>query len=503
MDENKAVIECAAHEKNYLGKKEFWIFAIAAGGQGMIYAIMSSYISDFYLNVMGLTPLFVLLLMLLARIWDAINDPIMGMMSDRYEGKRSKYRFYILVTPIPVAILTFLLFYAPNIGQTEKMIYAGITYVLWGMIYTVSDVPFWSLPNAMTPNPKERARLISMGRTINGVGAAIPMAIVMILGFVLPLMGLSGNQMERTRYMTAAIVASVVGNAVFMVAYFYSKERVKIPRPVRKPGDPSVLKLLFKCKPLMLVVIMGVLSSTRYLLQAGAIHVARYSFYIGQNLSGLEGIAREEAIQSSISTINLLFSVCTAAGSFGAMLVMPLLYKKFNYKQIIIGSNALGIVACVIMYIIGYNNFWALVPFLVIASFPLGAINVTSYAMIGDALDYMEWKTGRRDNGLGNACQSFVNKLGNALATTFIVLMYMIVNLDVSAISSSKVTTDPTSLPHTVRQGMFLMVSLLPAVGMLLSSIPVFFYDIVGKKKQDMLCGLSQRREEMGIVIEK
>lgn len=92
MDENKAVIECAAHEKNYLGKKEFWIFAIAAGGQGMIYAIMSSYISDFYLNVMGLTPLFVLLLMLLARIWDAINDPIMGMMSDRYEGKRSKYR---------------------------------------------------------------------------------------------------------------------------------------------------------------------------------------------------------------------------------------------------------------------------------------------------------------------------------------------------------------------------------------------------------------------------
>lgn len=93
-----------------------------------------------------------------------------------------------------MAILTFLLFYAPNIGQTEKMIYAGITYVLWGMIYTVSDVPFWSLPNAMTPNPKERARLISMGRTINGVGAAIPLAIVMFLGFVLPLMGLSGNQ---------------------------------------------------------------------------------------------------------------------------------------------------------------------------------------------------------------------------------------------------------------------------------------------------------------------
>lgn len=493
----------AAYQQTYVGKKEFWIYAVAAGGQGMIYAIMSSYISDFYLNVMGLTPIFVLLLMLLARVWDAVNDPIMGMVVDRYEGKRSKYKLYLLVTPIPVAILTFLLFFAPDISQTERMIYASVTYILWGMIYTMSDVPFWSLPNAMTPNPKERAHLLSMGRTINGIGAAIPMAIVMGLGYLLPLFGLSGNGLEKTRYMVAAIVASVIGNAIFITVYFFAKERVKIPRPVRQPGDPNALKLIFKSKPLMLVVIMGVLSSTRYLLQAGAIHVARYSFYIGPSLEGIVGIAREQAIQSSISTINLLFSVCTAVGSFGAMLLMPLLYKKFNYKQIILSTNVIGILACFAMYLIGYSNFWVLVPFLIIASIPLGTINVTSYAMIGDALDYMEWKTGRRENGLGNACQSFVNKLGNALSTAFIVLMYIIVNLDVSAISSSAISTDPTALDHSVRQGMFLMVSLIPAAGMLLCSIPVFFYDLFGKKKETMLSELSKRREELGIVIVK
>ncbi|MDD3946408.1 MAG: MFS transporter, partial [Clostridia bacterium] len=245
----------AAYQQTYVGKKEFWIYAVAAGGQGMIYAIMSSYISDFYLNVMGLTPIFVLLLMLLARVWDAVNDPIMGMVVDRYEGKRSKYKLYLLVTPIPVAILTFLLFFAPNISQTERMIYASVTYILWGMIYTMSDVPFWSLPNAMTPNPKERAHLLSMGRTINGIGAAIPMAIVMGLGYLLPLFGLSGNGLEKTRYMVAAIVASVIGNAIFITVYFFAKERVKIPRPVRQPGDPNALKLIFKSKPLMLVVI--------------------------------------------------------------------------------------------------------------------------------------------------------------------------------------------------------------------------------------------------------
>jgi len=491
----------AAHDRTYVGKKELWIYAAAAGGQGMIYAIMSSYISDFYLNVMGLTPIFVLLLMLLARVWDAVNDPIMGIVVDKTETKWGKFKPYILITPIPVAVLTFLLFYAPDISLTGKMIYAGITYVLWGMIYTMSDVPFWSLPNAMTANPKERANVLSLGRTINGIGGAIPMIIVMSLGWLLPLFGLSGNSLERTRYMTAAIVASLVGNLIFICVYFVAKERVHIPRPIKKPGDPNVLKLIFTSKPLMLVVLMGVLSSTRYLMQAGAIHVARYSFYVGPALAGLTAAAREEAIQSSISTVNLAFTLCTALGSFGAMLFMPKLYKRFSYKQIILGTNALGILACVAMYCVGYNHFWAFIPLLVIASIPLGAINITSYAMIGDALDYMEWKTGRRETGLGNACQSFVNKLGNALSTSFIVLMYILVNLDVTAISASAVTIDPSSLDRSVRQGMFLMVSLIPAIGMILSGIPVFFYDITGKKKEKMLEELSKLREERGAVI--
>ena len=488
-------------DKKYIGKKEFWTFAVAAGGQGMIYAIMSSYISDFYLNVMGLTPIFVMLLMLLARIWDAINDPVMGIIVDTHTTKWGKFRPYILFTPIPVAVLTLLLFYAPNISTTSKMIYAAITYVAWGMIYTMSDVPFWSLPNAMTPNPKERAHILSMGRTVNGVGSAVPMAIVMGLGWILPLFGLSGNQLEQTRYLSAAAVASIVGNVLFILAYFTSKERVVLP-VVKEQQEKGVLKQIFKCKPLMLVVLMGVLSSTRYLLQAGAIHVARYSFYIGPALEGLSAQAREEALQSNISTISLVFSVATAAGMFGSMLIMPKLYKKFNYKQILIVTNVVGAVSSMIMFFIGYNHFWAMVPFLVISSIPLGAMNVVSYAMIGDSLDYMEWKTGKRSNGLGNACQSFVNKLGNALATTFIVLMYIIVNLDVNTIGTST-TVDPTTLSHSVRQGMLLIVSILPAAGMILSIIPVFFYDLVGEKKEKIVSELHQRRAESGAIMEE
>lgn len=98
-------------DKNfYVPKKEWMTYCIGALGQGMIYAIMSSYISDFYLNVLKVTPIFVLLLMLLARIWDAINDPIMGYIMDRANPKKGKMKPYILYTPIPVAILTLLLF---------------------------------------------------------------------------------------------------------------------------------------------------------------------------------------------------------------------------------------------------------------------------------------------------------------------------------------------------------------------------------------------------------
>ena len=138
--------------------------------------------------------------MFLARIWDAINDPLMGMIMDAHEPKRGKMLTYIIATPIPIALLTLSLFYAPDISMTAKMIYASVTYVLWGMIYTMSDVPFWSLPNAMTPNPSERGSILSIARTTNGIGSAVPMAIFMILGFVLPsLTGLSGLALEKDK----------------------------------------------------------------------------------------------------------------------------------------------------------------------------------------------------------------------------------------------------------------------------------------------------------------
>lgn len=480
--------------RTFIPKKEMWLYGVAALGQGMMYAAMSSYVSDFYLNVLKLSPIFVMLLMLFARIWDAVNDPMMGMIVDRCDSKRGKYKPYIIYTVAPIALFTFLMFYMPKFADPDRAGYnesgvcawVAIIYVLWGMIYTTSDVPFWSLPNAMTPNAEERGKTISLARTLNGVGSAVPMAIYMILGFMeIP---------DRTKYLVMAIVASVCGGLLFTASYFTSKERIKIPRPVVTEKKENVLKLIFKNKYLMLVVLMGVLSSGRYMLQAAAVHVSRYSFYI-------EGLS----VAKSQSTVQLIFSICTAVGMFGAMLACPFLIKKISYKKLVVISCAVGGAAGLIGYVVGLftsYNVWAFIPFLVMSSLPLGVLNVVSYAMIGDCLDYMELETGRRETGLGSACQSFVNKLGNALATTMIIAMYSIVNLDVKDITSKTVElVNPTTLPNSVRHGMYMLVTLIPAVCLLLCMIPMFFYKLTGKTKEDMLLRLEEARKARGIKV--
>lgn len=492
--------------KKYIPKNERMSYCVGAMGQGMIYAMMSSYISDYYLNVLQLAPIFVLLLMLLARVWDAINDPLMGMIVDRHTTKKGKMKPYILYAVVPIAILTILMYYAPNIDKTALMIYTAIIYIAWGMIYTMADVPFWGLPNLMTANAEERSSTISFGRTLNGVGAAVPEVLFLVIGFVLPkILGASdGLEYNKTKYLVMAIITVTIGIVLYSQSYLKVKERVVIPD--RKPvnGEPSSISRIFKCKPLMLVILMGVLSSGRYMIQAAAVHVARYAFYIGAPLEGMSAEERIAAIDASVSTVKTIFQMCAIVGMFGAMLFMPILMKKFDYKKIVIVTCIAGFVASVFTTIIGWftMNLYICIPFILVSCIPLGVLNVITYAMIGDCLDYMELKTGFRDNGLGSACQGFVNKLGNAFATAGIVIMYMAIGLEPSQMLSSDVIMAATDLTKGQNFAMFSLVSIVPGISLLLCALPMFFYKISGENKRNMEAQLAKQREERGIKVD-
>ncbi len=489
----------AKREGYVVPKKELNMFAVGAMGQGMIYAMMSSYISDYYVNVLQLPLAFVLILMLGARIWDAINDPLMGMIADRREPtKRGKMKKYILYASPVIAILTLLMYYAPNMNTTALMIYAAVTYILWGMAYTMADVPFWCIPNLLTHRADERGYVISYTKNLNGIGSAVPEVLFLVAGFTLPaFLGTTGIEYEKQRYFIIALVTVVIGTIMYLNSYKYINERVVTPVKKRQPGEPSQLKRIFTCKPLMLVVAMGVLSSGRYMVQAAAVHVARYAFYIGPELTPDMSLAEKtKHISESVSSVKTMFQVCAIVGMFGAMLLMPKLMSKFDYKKIVITTCLAGFVASIFTTVIGWYTarLEICIPFILISCIPLGVLNVVSNAMIGDCLDYLELETGFRDNGLGSACQGFVNKLGNALATSGIILMYMFIDLDPSMMLSNEVVKAATDLTRMQNFGMFSLVSVVPGVSLLLCSIPMFFYKISGKEKDRIVEELAARR---------
>ena len=209
--------------KTYVGKKELWMFSIGGMGQGMIYAMMSSYISDYYVSTLQLPLTFVLMLMLLARVWDAVNDPIMGVIVDRHETKWGKLKPYILFATPPIALLTILMYLSPNLETKKLMVFCAFVYVIWGMVYTMADVPFWSIPNVITPNGDERSHVVSFAKIWNAVGSALPEVLFLIAGFTLPKIISSADPIayNKKKYLIIAAIVVVLGSVMYINSYFH------------------------------------------------------------------------------------------------------------------------------------------------------------------------------------------------------------------------------------------------------------------------------------------
>ncbi len=504
--------------KKYVGKKELWMFSIGAMGQGMIYAMMSSYISDYYVSTLQLPLAFVLTLMLLARVWDAINDPIMGVIVDRHETKWGKLKPYILFATPPIAALTILMYLSPNLEQNKLMVFCAVVYVLWGMVYTMADVPFWSIPNVITPNSDERSHVVSFTKIWNSVGSALPEILFLASGFILPKIISSADPIayNKKKYLIIALIVVILGSVMYINSYFHIKERA-VPPPTKKvKGEESTLKRVFTCKPLLLIIAMGILSSGRYMVQAAAVHVGRYAFYIGPDLAGLSLEDKTAAIDGSVGTVKTIFQMCAVVGMFGSTIFMPKLMEKFDYKKLLITTCLAGFVASLGTTAMGWvaihadqGSFFATkgiyfcVPFMLIECIPLGVINTLSIAMIYDCLDYMELKTGKRDNALGSACQGLINKFGSAFSTCGIILMYMAIHFKPEEMLSTDAIKAATELPSSQNFAIFALISIIPGISMLLCAIPMFFYKLSGDNKKKMQEELAAKREEIGYKIDE
>lgn len=515
MGKTKTQTNTENQPKTYVGKKELWMFSIGAMGQGMIYAMMSSYISDYYVSTLQLPLVFVLLLMLLARVWDAVNDPIMGMIADRNTTKWGKFKPYIIFAAGPIALFTVLMYLSPNIKGTSLAVYCAVVYVLWGMIYTMADVPFWSIPNVITPNSDERSHVVSFTKIWNAVGSALPEIFFLVSGFTLPLIISTDDPIayNKKKYLIIACAVVVIGTVMYVNSYFHIKERAVPPPTRREKGEQSTLKRVFTCKPLLLVIAMGILSSGRYMVQAAAIHVGRYAFYIGPDLTGMSVAEKTKYIDASVGTVKTIFQMCAVVGMFGSTILMPYLMKKFDYKKLLITTCLAGFVASLGTTLMGWLSIYseggffaqygiyACIPFMLIECIPLGVINTISIAMIYDCLDYMELKTGRRDNALGSACQGLINKFGSAFSTCGIIVMYMAIKFKPEDMLSNEVIKAAYELTPKENFAIFALISIIPGISMLLCAIPIFFYKLSGENKKTMQKELAQKRANEGFSV--
>lgn len=491
--------------KKYLTVKERICFTVGAFGRSGIYTLMSMFTLVFFQNGAGLTLSQGTTIILIGRIFDAVNDPVMGMIVDRTKSKWGKMRPYLLFSPVPIAICTILLFTAPfEHGSNAAFVWALITYILWGVAFTVQDVPFWGLSSVITPLESERTSFISTARLGSTFGGILPALLVPIL--------YQSNMGYSKGFFLSAVIFALLGCGLSSLIFFVSKERV--PKTDHTPSFKETFVVLGKDKLLIIVILAAILGSTMVTANQCADYIGNY--LIIQNNTDfsqifdaagniLPNVDAKAAYDFWIprGTIVTTLTVAIGVGMVPAMAVFPMLRKKLSLKQIYIGSAVFGLLVHTLCYVVFQSNItsiniYILWVFLFLMGLPLGIYNVITYALIADSVDYLEWKTGERHEGVCFSFQTFLSKVNAAVAT--FIFGQILGQSDFKAVDKSLVDIEGRQIffeqSMETQKMLLALVTIVPAVGFLLTIIPMFFNDYTGKVKEQAQKELEEARTQ-------
>ena len=450
---------------NYVVKgKEKFAYGFVAVGSYMVSGIVSSYFLNYVTDILILKEWwFIIVLLLVGRISDMITDPLMGIVVDKTHTKAGKMRPYVKVGSFLIGIVAILMFFPLSGAEPGKMVWAMIMYVGFGLAYTLVDVPAMGMMSVATPDKDERAGLLSFYVTVGSIGGLLPTVLYMVLDFFVP---------AKWIYFVLAVIVGLTAFAAYLYLYFHSKER--FATSTEKISVKDMMKVVAKNKPMVLALLMSMLASPRYMIMSVAIYISIYVVTI----PGLES-----------GTVLVLLYIVVGAGMFAGILLTPPTYKKFGYKKASLLYGAIGAVFLGCGFGVGLVNIYAALPFMTIGGLGLGAYNTLPYPMVGDSLDYLEWKTGERMEGICFSWNSFVTKFNNAVGALGVIVGLMVIGYVQPEMSGEY-------LPQTesVKDGMFALATLVPAIGFALSLIPMLFYDYTGKRKERILEELAERR---------
>ncbi len=390
--------------ENDLSYREIAGYSASAAGQDIFWGLRGQ-VKTIVIAVFGIDPIKFGKLGLFAGIWDAVNDPIMGILIDRTDTKWGKLRPYMLITAFPIAILTMLSFYNIPIGQSGKFVFVAIIYILWEMAYTISDVPFGALSSVMTSNTVQRTRLVTVSR----YGSEIAMALPGIISFAVSIIGI---KYMGPVFFVGAIILSTLGAVLFSTSFFTIKERV--PPAPNKQTAKEIWGVLKNSKPMLILVVselMGVVTS--------ASHFTSWYFFLFAFKKGI-GWPILKVFSKEAEGVGLqnLMAIVRGAPTFIAMAFTPKIVKRFGLKGLVVIAGLAKAFAYFTIYLLGYDSTPKLIYMILILTvtgIPDNMMMIVRRTLSADALDYVEYKTGERSEGLLGSLMGFAIKLKDAI----------------------------------------------------------------------------------------
>ena len=413
-----------------------------------VWSFIGSYLMIFYTDVALLPTAAISMIFLIARVWDAINDPIMGAIAERTRTKYGRFRPYLLYGTPFLIIFYILCFTAPDFSgnMTIKVIYAAVTYIGLGMLYTAVNLPYGALMTVMSKDSKDRSDLSTyrmLGSNIGGlILSAISLPLILYFG--------KGDQAKPLGYTMTAVILSLAALPMFYIVFWKCKEVVQVPKQATAVPVIQSFKACIN-RPFLCLFALNSLALVGKFGQAG---VAMYYYRYVLQRSDLAAL------------LMVLLNGATALGIF----LFARLSNKFGKKMTTIVSFLLAGVFQIAIYFVSYDN----IPMVMILTVCTGLTRFglpVATAMLADVIDYTEDKTGIRPDGTAYSVYSFGTKLSSALVGSVGVVLLAKVGYVANAVQSAE-----------AMQGINMVVNVLPGACWLIALIPLVLYNLSEEK---------------------
>lgn len=446
----------------------------------MFWKLFSYFLPFFYSNVFGLSLADAGVLMLVTRIWDAVSDPMMGIIADRTKTRWGKYRPYLLFFALPFAVCGVLLFTTPENGKT---VWAYVTYILMMTVYTGINVPYGSLLNVMTADSDEKSVLSSYRMFFAYGGSFIALfaweplcnmfdkSRVAVEGAG----GLASISTNPAAWQNAMIVIASCCLVLFLLCFLLTREHVRSESTVSVGTD---LKLLLKNKPWWLLI-GAALASNLFNTVRGTTTAYFFADYIVKTVE----MAPQWAF---LVSAGIFLSIGEIANMVGVVLAVPM-SKHLGKKSTYMLSMAALVVLSILFFFLPATTggYWAMLAFQLVISVFTGVISPLVWSMYADVADYSELKDGTSSTGLIFSSASMAQKFGGAFGGSAV--MWLLAAFGYSTVAGAVQT-------ETAILGLRILMSWVPAAVAALSILVVWFYPLTKKKMAGVQTELASRR---------